>query len=518
MTQVIVAEVVVYDPSITGTKTLYFSTQPFVTGSADSPANQFYDGRIKQPANTSRACFSQGATSGRSQIGYGEMVLANTDGGLDALLNYSFAGRAITIKIGEVTPRSAGVTTWATVIAGTMEQAEFTWSQVTIRVRDRMQDIAKPHQQVKFAGNNSLPNGLEGVAGDLLGMPKTKIYGQAFNVPLPCVNTTRQIYLAHDGSVLASVDGVYDRGAPLTAGAAYANQAAMEASAPAAGQYRVWNDTTGCYIRIGTAPSGTLTADLTQGASAAARTVGQLYSTILQDAGVSSGSISSGDISALDALCSYVVGYAFTHQAETTTLEALDNITNSIGAYFAPDASGIFRISQINLPSGGSVGNITATDVLSIERVASRDAGVGIPAWKVKIGYQKIFEVQDDLTNAVTLARKGLVEQEYRRVEASDSAVKTVNATSPEIAFDTLLVSAANASSEATRRLTLYKSRRDMLRVRVRVDGAMAAVIDLGKVITLTLNRYGLSAGKDFLIIGVRTDMRNYIFELTLWG
>jgi len=516
-TQIIIAEVDAYDATLPGVRTLRFATQGYATGPADTPANTYYEARIQQPANVQRTCFSGATTFGQSQIGFGEMVLVNNDGGLDYLLDYSFAGRAITIKLGTVLPNSGGVPTWVTVLKGTMEQAAFSWQKVTIRVRDRQQDLAKPLQGNRYGGTNSLPNGLDGVIDDLKGRPKPLVFGQVLNATMVCVNTTRQIYHAHDG-LLQSVDAVYDRGAALTAGATYASQATMESTAPSAGQYRVWLDATGSYIRLGSAPAGVVTADLTQGAAGSNRTVGQLWNAVLTKAGVAGGDIQASDVTALDAAVSYQCGIYCDPVSDITALECLDTLCNSVGAWFGSDASGKFRLGQIVLPTGTSVGTLTATDVLSIDRIASRDPGVGIPAWKVKLAYQRIWTVQNDLTAAATLVRKGVVQNEYRRVEASDSAVLTANTMSPEIEFNTVLVSATDAAAEATRRLTIYKTRRDMLQVRVRVDAALASVLDLGAIVTLQLNRYGLSAGKKFLVVGLRTDLRGYLFDLTLWG
>lgn len=483
-----------------------------------SDANLYYDGRIQQPANIKRVCFGGGTTFGRTQIGYGDMVLVNNDGGLDGLLNYSFAGRAISIKLGTVAANSGGVPTWVTVMSGTMEQAQLSWQKVTIRVRDRQQDLAKPLQQTRYGGTNVLPNGLDGVAADLQGRPKPLVFGQVFNVPLPCVNTTRLIYQIHHGSALQSVDGVYDRGAPLTAGTAYTSQSDMETNAPTAGQYRVWNSAAGTYVRLGGNPTGQVTADATQGAAAANRTAAQLFNAVLTYAGISAGQISSADITALDALVAYPLGVFVPADRDVTTLEVLDQVVQSVGAWYGCDATGVFRIARIDVPTGTSVGTLTATDIMKIERVASTDAGVGVPAWKVKLGYQRIYSVQNDLTASVTAARKEYLAQEYRRVEASDSAVLTANLTSPEIEFLTNLVSATDAAAEASRRLTIYKTRRDVYQVTVRVSADLAAVLDLGKIVTLQINRYGMSAGQKFLIVGLKTDMRGYLFELTLWG
>lgn len=519
MAQIIVADIEAYDAALPGVRTLRYATQAYVTGPADSPAHTCYEPRIQQPANVRRDCFQQGQTFGRTQIGYGELVLVNNDGALDGLLEYSFAGRAITIKLGTVLPNSGGVPTWTTVLAGTMEQAQFSWKQVTIRVRDRQQDLARPLQQVRYAGTNALPAGLEGVADDLKGRSKPLVFGQVFNVAPPCVNTDRRIYQVHHGSVLQSIDAVYDRGVALTAGAAYTSQAQMESTPPSAGQYRIWNDATaGCFLRLGSAPAGTVTVDATRGASAAQRTAGQLFNAILLAAGIPSGSISASDVTALDAAAAYPLGVYVPHDRDVSIIELLDQVGGSVGAYWGADVLGQFRIGRIVVPTGTAVGTLTTVEITRIDRVPSRDAGAGLPSWKVKLGYRRVYSVQADLAAGVADARKTFVASEYRRVESSDGAVLTANATSPEMEFNTLLINQADAQAEADRRLVIYKQRRDVYDVTVRVDAALAAVLDLGKVITVQLTRYGMNAGKKFLIVGLRNQMRGYQVELTLWG
>jgi len=344
------------------------------------------------------------------------------------------------------------------------------------------------------------------------------VFGSVWNVAPPLVDTTRQIYQAHSGSTVASVGEVYDRGAPMAFGAAYTSLADIQNNAPAAGQVRVWNDASGCFFRIGSNPSGIVTCDVTRGAAVANRTVGQLFSQILQAAGVASADINSADITAIDAVGAYDTGVYAGHDSDVTALRLLDDLTRSVGAWYGCDAQGTWRIGQIALPTGTEVGTITATDILKIERTAPNDVGAGVPSWKVKVGYKRLYQVLPDLTNSATMLNKSYFAEEFRRVEASDAAVKTAYLLSPELEFDTQLVTQANAQSEADRRLTIYKSRRDMYQCTIRVDSAFAAVLDLGKIVKLQINRFGMSSGKKFLIIGIRTNLRNYQFDLTLWG
>jgi hypothetical protein len=211
------AELTVYDPAIAGTRTLrYASGLGHVTGPSETPANAWYDPRIKQPALMKRDLFQSGTTYGRSRVGYGDLVLLNDDGALDGLIDYGFDGRAVTIRRGE--PGAAYPAGFTTVLVGTMEQAEFSSSEVRVKLRDRQFELQVPLQPTKYAGDNVLPAGLEGVE-DLAGKPKPVLYGTVNNVPAVPVNTAKlifQVAAVLTGSACNEITAVYDRGIPLT--------------------------------------------------------------------------------------------------------------------------------------------------------------------------------------------------------------------------------------------------------------------------------------------------------------
>lgn len=516
MATIYLAHITVYDPALPGTRTLYLSSSGYTAGTANLPpggaSHIAYDPRIQQPANMRRDVFSRGTTGGASEVGYGALELVNIDGGLDSLADCGFDGRPLTLLVGEV--QRGRTPTWTVVLQGTMEQPEITWEKVTIRLRDRQAELDKPASPNKFAGSNSLPNGLEGVAGDLKGKAKPRIYGRVFNVSPPCVNTSRLIYQLNDGA-LAAVDAVYDRGVALTAGTAYSSQADMEANAPSAGQYRVW--LAGGYFRLGSSPAGTVTADAAQGANAAARTVAQLASAIATGpGGISAGDITSADITALDTLNSAEVGIWI---GDLSCHEALDKLCASIGAWWSFDRLGKFRLGRVDAPAGSPVAEISSADIISIERQASNDPGRGVSAWQVTLQYKRLWTRQDtDLAGSVTDARRAELREDYRKVVVNDTAIKTKHLLAPELTFETLLVDASAASAEATRRLNLYKAERVTLEVKVAYDPSMVASIDLGNVVRLTLNRFGMSAGKLFVVTGLRSDLQNKLLYMTLWG
>lgn len=497
--------------------TLRFATQGYVTGSGGTPAHTYYEGRVKQPGNTQRTVFDKGTTFGASKTAYGEVVLVNNDGALDYLLPYGFAGFPITITRGTMAPNQS-TPTWSTVLVGTMDSVDFSWAEVSIKVRDRQQELANPIQTSRYSGTNALPAGLDGVATDIKGNGRPILYGKAFNFSPPQVNTTRLIYEISDGLIL-SIDGVYDRGTALSAGAVYTSQADMEATAPSAGQYRAWLNAAGSYIRIGSAPAGTITVDATQGATTGTRTAAQLLKQVMLKAGIVTGDITAADVTALDALAAYEVGYWVTDNGSPTGSSVLDAIANSVGAWWGVDRLGKFRMGQIKAPIvGDSVGTLTGVDIIKVDRTRSSDQGGGVPSWQVKLNYGRMFTVQADLAAAVSAVLKSDRAEEFRTVIANDAAVKTQWPKAVEIEFDTHLTAAGDASAEATRRLNIYKVRRDTLTARVKLADALAAVIDLGKTVVVQVPRFGMTAGKPYLVTGIRTDLRNNTFDLTLWG
>lgn len=208
------AELTAYDLDGATTVTLRYCTgKGFVTTPSETPANTVYEPRLTQPLVATRHMFAPGATSGRSVVGNGDLVLANDDGLLDDLsTDYAFDGRALVLRRGtEGAAYPAGFPVYATA---TMEQVEVGRDTVIVRVKDRAFALEQPLQPTLYAGDNVLPDGLEGTADDLKGKPKPLAFGVVKNATLPCVNTARLIYQVNDGPIL-SVSAVYDAGIKL---------------------------------------------------------------------------------------------------------------------------------------------------------------------------------------------------------------------------------------------------------------------------------------------------------------
>lgn len=510
-------EITVYDPSIASTQTLYFSTHGFTSKPVDatpwgSARNSIhYEAKLKQPALMRRDVFSQGTTGGASTTGYGIIELIN-DGSLDYLADCGFSGRTFCVMLGDV---SAALSTFSLVLKGTMEQPSFDWSSLSIRIRDRLAELDRPFQTNLYLGDNVNPSGLEGYPDDIKGTPKPRVYGKVFNVTPPQVNNVRLIYQVNDGA-LSSIDAVYDQGVSLVAGATYSSQADMESNAPMAGQFRAW--LSGGYFRIGASPIGPVTADVTQGSTAAARTTAQILKNIAIDSGfITSGDINATDVAAMDAANASVIGI-WINQGDNTK-QVMDAVAASIGAWYGFDRNGKLRMAQLSAPSGVPVATFTSQEIISLQRTATADTDRGVPAYQVKLSYGRNWTIQNSgLASSVSSARKAWLDEEYRKAIATDNSILAIHLLAPSLEMQTLLTDESAASAESSRRLAIYKVRRDRINLRVRASTDTVAQIDLGAIVSIQINRFGYNSGKLFRVIGLQPDLSINAIDLTLWG
>jgi hypothetical protein len=325
------------------------------------------------------------------------------------------------------------------------------------------------------------------------------------------VNTSRLIL---EVGPVASVDGVYDRGAVLTAGAVYVSQADMEATAPAAGQFRAWP--AGGYVRLGSSPAGQVTADVTEGATPADRTAAQVLKRLALLAGIPLADISAGDLAALDAANPAVVGIWL--DDETTARAAMDRIAASVGAFYGFDGAGVLRMARLEVPAGAPV---VALDVYDYRRDLARSAPKdnGVPVWIATVKHSKIWTVQpSDLAGVVTADRRAFLALESRAEFAQDTRIASRWLLSGAATFDTLLTSSADAAAEAARLLAIYKVQRDIYEATIPVEVLAGRTLRIGDVVSLAAPRFGLNNGRLFRLIGLRFELARNQVIFTLWG
>lgn len=493
-------------------RTLYLSTKSYTSLPTDTPANQFYEPRVKDPGLFERTLFSQGAVRGRSSVGAGDIVVVNApdENGLtlDEWLNYGWDGREIRIKALPVGARN--LTAASTLFVGRLDKLISTkpLEEFSLRIADRLSDLDKPLLTMLFEGTTVTSEATVEGNADLKGKIKQRCYGEAREVPLQPANPYDLIYLASLGDEIQAVE-VFDGGVPLTYDGTSASIAALRSASIPAGHYRRFKG----YIRLGSSPLAALSANVTEGATEADRTAAQIAQRMLVDFGIPINEIITGAFSQLDAKNSAVCGYFV--DDERTALSAVQDVLDSVNAWLVPNRDGSLGTDRFDEPAS-SPGLNFDIDELSIGNSLER-SDARIPVYRVTVQYARVNFVQapGSVAGSVSAARRAYLSNEWRTVVAEDPAVKVKHLNAQELTVTTYLNDEVDAQAEANRLLELYAAR-EIYSITMPLSDAWAA--DVGLAMTLNHPRLGLSGGKAFNIIGRVDEYKSERVRFSLWG
>lgn len=593
----------------------------YTTLGADAPAHAYYAPRVINPGLYELSCHGGAKTYGLAGVGYGTIELQNADGALDDLIDYGFDGQTCRVLIGT---QGAAYSTFTAIFKGTMDQAFPGIDRVRVNIRDVLQNLDVPLQTVKFAGSNSLPNGLEGVAADLKGKPKPLLWGYVNDVSPPQVNTSRLIYQLscqqfQDAVFYDEFDveidrtswtvSVKDQGSTLTAGSeknitqfgagssdlsftvdtgtnvvttgsahsytngdgvsvlsvggtlpaplvdtspyfarstggttltlhptkadAVANTNVIDITTAGSGTLTISNNrtalgcwdwcndsTAGFYFRLGSAPTGLVTADVVNpsGGSGLLYSAAGLFGAAMAYA-VPGQSQATGT-SYQPVTEPYEAGGLYI-DAETTVLKAIEPALNSCGHYVAgitadPSFLGTVIIGLIGTRSTTSL-TLTEPEIIDLERVPSEDDTRGIPCWRVTVNYARRYTTltRDQLAGSLSEADIAAYAQEWRSVSASDADVLDQYPNAPEIIRYSVTTDATEAQAEADRVLAQCGVRRDIYRCTV--PASLTAGIGLGMRVSLTYPRFGMGSGVLCWVLGMTSNYTDETTELLLW-
>ncbi|HBL27522.1 MAG TPA: hypothetical protein DD490_11860 [Acidobacteria bacterium] len=334
------------------------------------------------------------------------------------------------------------------------------------------------------------------MGASLEGRPKPLCFGKCLNVAPVQAHPSLLLYQVHDGPI-QGIDAVYNRGVAL-----------------GAAQYTV--DLLRGTFTLLQAPGdgGVITADVrgdTLGGyvSSVAGIVRRVVATY---GPLTAADLDSASFTVLDAANPAVTGLYAADQR--TLLDVLDELVNSIGAFYGFDRGGKFEVGLFTAPSAAQpdAASFGPAEILEIEAQPTE-----LPVWRQRVGYERNWTVQagDGLAGAVSEERKAFLAEEVRLAVASDETVKTkfLLARDPE-PWRTLLADKTAAQSEADRLLVLYGQRREMYRVTAKTQPYK---LELGDQVALDYNRFGLT-GRRFRVVGLeeRADVNRVTMEL--WG
>ncbi|WP_353980934.1 hypothetical protein [Salinicola endophyticus] len=462
----------------------------FSDGAYDAPDDTLYLPRIQQPGLYQAGLYAGGVV-GVERSGVGETTLINADGGLDHLADYAVDGRTVVLSLATDT----GVTE---ILRGTAAGLGYQRQTLALTLRAPQALLQRPHPYQTYAGSNTLPEGVEGTADDIQGQPKPRLYGDVRNAQPVLVNSARLIYQVSSRDD-CQVDAVYDQGAALTRGAAYDSLASLQASAPAAGEWRAYRG----YLRLGAPPVGTLTCDAQTAETSVAAVIAALCAEVAQPC----------DATALAGLGR--VGLYVTDSA--TTADLLDRLVTA-GGWWRLDAEGTLRAARLENPrtqTGDAPTTIHDHEIVNLERKATGASSDGLPIWRVTLRADRLETTQTDLAGVVDDSRRARLGRQYREAIAERPEVLARHPLAGELTLDTCLRDLADAQAAAEAILDLVSVRRDRVTLEGRLRHHQPAIGERVEVVT---PRQGYAAGRTMLVLGQQINARSGRLTLELWG
>ena len=347
---------------------------------------------------------------------------------------------------------------------------------------------------------------LEGNAADIKGQRKPVTIGKCFHVPLTIVNTQTLIGGVHwskTGSPAAlSYSAIYDQALALADDGDDANVATL-AAATITLDYRTC-EAQG-LARLDATPNGTVTADVVEGATSGDRTAAQCAKRAITNYAIGfTPTFDDDSFDDLDAADSSEVG---NHSDGSDTLyQFCADLLFSVDAALLVDNNLNFYVKQLTDPSAGvSIATITENDIVDngagLEQVDISDETNGIPSYKTTTLYKRYFHqfIDNDLAGSLTDAQRNDVLSEWRRSNiAETSSVQNVNKSSQPLELPSLLTAASDANTRNTARHNLRKVDRTMWILPL----SRATTFNIGDIITVQVDRFGMQSGKKFIILG----------------
>lgn len=492
--------------------TLRASTHGYTSRPTDSPANTAYPEIVADPGRFRRDLFGPGRTMGQSEVDYGEIVLNNAGGEIDAWKDYALTGREV--RVYSIASRSSALSSRVLLLRANVEalNARRALTQWTLRLRGRRLDLERPMQTVLYAGTTSGADETAEGGADLAGQVKPRVFGKVFNARPRLVNQNFQLYQV-SAAALSAV-AVYDGGVPLSLESDVTTLGDLCDGEIPGGEYRSALNLGIVRVR---STSSMITCDATEGATAADRYPGAVAQRILLAAGIDGADITSAGFDALDAAAAYEVGIYV--DSDLAALTVLREVVQSAGGWVSPNGAGVFEAGQLAAPASPTA-TIGANGYFDDDiNLALNPDTTGIPAWRVIVRYARNYQVQAGagVYPCVSESRKDFLRAEWRQAIAEDTDVLAAYPLAPELTFDTLLTDADDAAAEAARRHALYKVNRDLI-------GPVPVLLDdeadypAGGIVSVVHPRLGLASGKPMVIAGRRLRLADEMCDLTLWG
>lgn len=490
------------EETVTSTVTLRFSDRDWATDPADATLpNVWFEGRAIEPLAIDREIPLDPTASRRLALNVGTIELANQDGELDDIADtVSIDGRPVTVLFGK---RSDAYADFGIVFKGVgVGSLQPSGNTVRLAVREVAYGL-----EASLLGVYAGTGGVDGDA-EIEGQVKRRAYGPVKNVTPRSINKSALVYQLHDGAI-QSVDAVRDGGLALTLDTSVGTSgdvtdyATLAAATIGTGKYVT------CLalglLRVKTAPTGALTVDFKGGK------LGGAYvshgSDVVKGLLQADGALEDADLD-LGAFA-YVKG-TFPGEVEVCFDEQCtiaDAITKVVAGmplcWWGGNRQGLVTIGRTLSPSlaGYRFDTYNITGELQWNDLP---ASVAPAVWRVIPAYQPNWTVQRpaDLLGATTAANVELYGKPCLTGEPVTEPTRvTRDPTACDVTLQTLMSTAADAEFVAAEVSDFFRSGRKLPGLPVKT---VVHLMDLGDALTLYHPRYGLSGGRNMIVIGIQ--------------
>lgn len=456
------------------------SNQYYVTKPTDTPANTHYD-----PCLVGGLSFNESMSlDGTASVSYGDLEIDNMGGGKDAWLTYAWTNRDIDIYIGDLS--------WARqdfykIFTGTIvDISSRSLDSLNIIISDKLQKLNVPISETELTGTLTNDNALIPV-----------VLGECFNItPINSNTITNTLEYQVNKGTISDIIEVRDNGAPVSI-----------TKNLAAGKFN-----------LNQSPFGQVTCSVQGhvGSYGYANTVPNIIKTIVTDStfgtATSQFTLSDLDTSNFSSFnTTYPQKVGMLCENRENLLEVCTGLARSINAQLIATTLGKLKLVKLADPTEVRAANIVTHHTITEADIVENSLSISEkPAVRgsIKLAYCKNWSVQESgLAGGLPTSSLEIFKKQWLYYTDSVVSVNTNYRLDAQPAEEeTFLLTKSDAQTIATERLNLWKVQRYVYSVECFADKMS---IELGDTVTLTHSRYGLSSGKNGLVISVEKDWFN---------
>ncbi|MFC4170241.1 hypothetical protein [Teichococcus aestuarii] len=487
------------------------SDRGWITEPDDAVPNQAWPPRLLEPPALEMQVPLYPGEGRRAEVAAGEVLLANGDGALDALVSdWTLSGLGVVIRRGPhrrpIPAASHEVGRIAEMrVARPLDGA----GRLRLVLGSAARDLAVPACPV-FAGTG----GEEGPEA-LAGQNKPRLFGHRQNFAPVLVDAARQIYLVAVGPI-GSVVEVRNRGVAQDPYGEVGNYQALEEAYVPGSHYMVCLATG--HIRLGSAPS--LLTVTAQG-DAAPATGGYLSDPadlavkLLQGPGGL-----DPQRAPREAFSAWPTGPAGLLVTGGTVADAMERLAAGVNGWWGADEFGRMRGGALVVPE--TVGPGVALEPWMLLGRPEEEAQSQPPWWRARVRYavRDVVQLGENVAQGAGAEARDYYGREGEVVTNLNAATQGAFPSAADgPVLDSPFVTAEPAQALADRLMALFGVPRRSWRVSLRsgASGISPAMVRPGTVLQLTYPRVAsLAQGRNLLVL--RLSVRGDTLTLLLWG